>query len=66
MTRKGENYMDVASRKQFLATCRDPTVAGSGLTFWTMPVATTVVGDGGPMPAVGALVSGERGKANDS
>jgi hypothetical protein len=49
MTRKGENYMDVASPKQFLATCCDPTVAGSGLTFWTMPVATTVVGDGGPM-----------------
>jgi hypothetical protein len=56
MARKGENYMDVASRKQFPATCCDPTVAGSGLTFWTMPVATTVVGDGGPMPAVGALV----------
>jgi hypothetical protein len=48
--------MDVASREQFLAACCDPTVTGSGLTLWAIPIAATVVGDGGPMPTVGALV----------
>jgi hypothetical protein len=65
MTRKCENYMDVRSRKQFPATSCDPTVAGSGLTLWTMAIATAVVGDGGPMPAGGALVevTAQRGGA---
>jgi hypothetical protein len=53
---EAEDYMDVASRKQFLATCCDPTVAGSGLTLWAMSIAATVVGDGGPMPTARALI----------
>ena len=36
MTGKREDHMDVASREQFLATCCNPTVAGSGLTLWAM------------------------------
>ncbi len=65
MTGKRENHMDVASREQFLATRFDPTVAGSRLTLWTMPVATAVIRDGGTMPATGALVevTAERGGA---
>jgi hypothetical protein len=56
MTGKREDYVDVGGREQFLATRCDPTVAGSGLTLWAMPVTASVVGDGGPMPAAGALV----------
>ena len=56
MTGKREDDMDVASREKFLATCLDPTVAGSSLTLWTMPVAAAVVGDGGPLAAAGALI----------
>src|SRR5260370_14128604 len=48
MTGKREDHMDVASREQLLATRFDPTVAGSRLTLWTMPVAAAAVRDGGP------------------
>jgi hypothetical protein len=56
MTGKREDHMDLASREQFLAACGGPTVAGSGLTLWAIPIAAAVVGDGDPMPTVGALV----------
>jgi hypothetical protein len=56
MTGKREDHMDVASGEQFLATCFDPTVARSDLTLGTMPVATAVVRDGGPISAAGAFV----------
>jgi hypothetical protein len=43
MTGKREDHMDVGGREQFLATRFDPTVAGSRLALWTMPIATAVV-----------------------
>jgi hypothetical protein len=55
MTGKSEDHMYV-SRWEFLATRFDPTVAGSRLTLWTMPIAAAVLRDDGPMPAAGALV----------
>jgi hypothetical protein len=55
MSGKREDYMEVGSREQFLATRFDPTVAGSRATHWTMPIASAVIRDGGPMPAAGAL-----------
>jgi hypothetical protein len=48
--------MHIASGEQFLTTRFDPTVVGSRLTLGAMPIAAAVVGDGGSMPAAGALV----------
>src|SRR5271169_4149193 len=48
--------MDVTRREKFRATGCEPPFPGSGLTFRAVAIPAAVVGDGGPMPAVGALV----------
>src|SRR5258708_8978653 len=64
LRRKREDHMDVARREKFSLTCGDPAFAGRGLTLWAVPVAAAVVGDGGTMPAAGALVemTAQRGR----
>src|SRR4030095_7741820 len=56
LRRKCEDHMDVACREKFFLTCRDPAFPGRGLTLRAVPVAAGVVGDGGAMPAAGALI----------
>ena len=56
LRRKCEDHMDVARREKFSLTCGDPAFAGRGLTLWTVSIAAAVVGDGGTMPAAGALI----------
>src|SRR6266851_3542251 len=56
MTGKGEDHMDVARREKFSLTCGDPAFPGRGLTLRAVSIAAAVVGDGGPMPAAGALI----------
>src|SRR6267378_2040215 len=58
--------MDVARRKKFSLTCRDPPFPSSGLTLRAVSVSAAVVGDGGPMPAAGALnkMATEKGGAS--
>src|SRR6267143_2936475 len=48
--------MQVAGREKFSLTCSDPAVPGSGLTLRAMAIAAAVIGDGGTMPAAGALI----------
>src|SRR5712692_10030223 len=48
--------MDVARGEKFLSTCCNPPLTGSGLTLRAVAVPAAVVGDGGPMPAAGALI----------
>ena len=48
--------MDVAGREKLPATRCDPPFPGSGLTLRAVAVSAAVVGDGGTMPATGALV----------
>src|SRR5437879_12006580 len=48
--------MDVARRKKFSLTCRDPPFPGGGLALRAVPVSAAVVGDSGTMPAAGALI----------
>jgi hypothetical protein len=48
--------MDVARREQFSLTCGDPAFPGRGLTLRAVSIAAAVVGDGGTMPAAGALI----------
>src|SRR5215475_12874175 len=56
LRRKREDHMDVARRKKFSLTCGDPAFPGRSLTLRAVAIAAAVVGDGGPMPAAGALV----------
>src|SRR6266851_10515095 len=56
MTGKGEDHMDVARREKFSLTCGDPAFPGRGLTLRAVSIAAAVVGDGGTMPAAGALI----------
>jgi len=46
----------IARGEQFLLTRRDPLFASGGLTFWAVAIAAAVIGDGGTMPATGALI----------
>src|SRR5215470_10449913 len=48
--------MHVVRREQFFLPCCDPAIACCDLTLWAVAVATAIVGDGGTMPAAGALV----------
>src|SRR6201993_890081 len=56
LQRKCEDHVDVARREKFSLTCRDPTFSGRGLTLRAVSIAAAVVGDGGTMPAAGALI----------
>jgi hypothetical protein len=53
---QGEDNMDVGHGQQFTATRRDPSFARTGLALGAVPIATTVVGDGGTMSAAGAHI----------
>src|ERR1700693_2486451 len=48
--------MDVARRKKFSLARGDPLLPSSGLTLRAVAIPAAVVGDGGTMPAAGALV----------
>src|SRR5258708_39929910 len=48
--------MDVARRKKFSLARGDPLLPSSGLTLRAVAIPAAVVGDGGTMPAAGALI----------
>ena len=54
--RQGEDDVDVGRGQQFTTTRRDPAFTRTGLTLRAVPIAATVVGDGGTMPAASALI----------
>src|SRR5258708_13647782 len=56
LRRKCEDHMDVARREELSSTCSDPAFPGRGLTLRAVSIAAAVVGDGGTMPAAGALI----------
>src|SRR5205807_582619 len=56
LRRKCEDHMDVARREKFSLTCGDPAFPGRGLTLRAVSIAAAVIGDGGTMPAAGALI----------
>jgi hypothetical protein len=56
LRRKCEDHMDVARREKLSSTCCDPAFPGRGLTLRTVPISAGVVGDGGTIPAAGALI----------
>ena len=56
LRRQGEDDVDIGRGQQFTTTRRDPAFTGTGLTLRAVPVATAVIGDGGTMSAVGALI----------
>src|ERR1700737_4506131 len=56
LRRKCEDHMDVARREKFSLPCGDPAFSGRGLTLRAVSIAAAVVGDGGTMPAAGALI----------
>src|ERR1017187_5236233 len=56
LRRKREDHMDVARREKFSLTCGDPAFPGRSLTLRAVSIAAAVVGDGGTMPAAGALI----------
>src|SRR5215510_16130209 len=41
------NHMKILNRQQFGLALGEPPAYGSALTFWTVPIATTVVSDDG-------------------
>ena len=51
-----EDDVQVAGREQFSSTRSNPPFSGRGLTLRAVSVAATVIGDGGTMPAAGALI----------
>src|SRR5215470_9066833 len=48
--------MHVVRREQFFLPRCDPAIPCRDLTFWAVAIAAAIVGDGGTMPAAGALV----------
>jgi hypothetical protein len=62
MTRKREDYVDVARREKLLATRCEPAIASSCLTLRAVPISARVVGDGA-MSAASAFIDmpAERG-----
>src|SRR5258708_28346113 len=48
--------MDVARREKFSLASGDPLLPSSGLTLRAVAIPAAVVGDGGTMPAAGALI----------
>src|SRR5438445_654027 len=53
--RKGEDHMEVADRKEFSTTFREPPVASAGQTLRAMAITAGVVGDGA-MTAAGTAI----------
>jgi len=51
-----EDHVQIAGREKFLSTRSDPAFPSSGLTLRAMAIAAAVIGDGGTMPAAGALI----------
>src|SRR5580692_1676924 len=51
-----EDHVQIACREKFSLTRSDPAVPRSGLTLRAMAIAAAVIGDGGTMPAAGALI----------
>jgi hypothetical protein len=51
-----EDHVQIASREKFSSTRSDPAVPSSGLTLRAVPIAAAVIGDGGTIPATGALI----------
>jgi hypothetical protein len=56
LVREGEDNMDIGDRQEFVLASGDPTIAGSALALWAMPIAATVIGDGA-IAAARALVA---------
>jgi hypothetical protein len=56
LRRKCEDHMDVARREKFSLPRGNPALSSRGLTLRTVAIAAAVVGDGGAMPAAGALI----------
>ena len=56
LRRQSEDDMNVGRGQQFTATRRDPAFTRTGLTLRAVPIAATVVRDGGTMSAAGALI----------
>jgi len=56
LRRKCEDHVDVVRRKKFFLTCCNPAFPSRGLTLRAVSIAAAVVGDGGAMPAAGALI----------
>ena len=54
---QSEDDVDVGRGQQFTATCGDPAFTRTGLTLGAVPIAATVVGDGGTMSAASALIN---------
>ena len=48
--------LDVARWETFSLTCGNPAIAGGRLTLRAVAIAAAVEGDGGTMPAAGALI----------
>src|SRR6266436_4357543 len=48
--------MQVAGREQFSSTRSDPAFPYSDLTLRAVAIAAAVIGDGGTIPATGALI----------
>ena len=51
-----EDHVQIAGREKFSSTRSDPTVPSSGLTLRAVAIAAAVIGDGGTIPATGALI----------
>src|ERR1700676_652733 len=56
LRRKCEEHMDVVRRKTFSLPYDDRAFPSRGLTLRAVPISAAVVGDGGAMPAAGALI----------
>jgi hypothetical protein len=54
--RQSENHMDVGRGEKFAATCLQPAFAGACLTLRAVAISAAVIGDGGAMSTVGALI----------
>jgi len=54
--RQSENHMHVGRGEKFAATCLEPAFAGACLTLRAVAVSAAVIGDGGAMSTVGALI----------
>ena len=51
-----EDHVQIAGREKFSSTRSDPTFPSSGLTLRAVAIAAAVIGDGGTIPATGALI----------
>ena len=51
-----EDHVQVAGREKLTLTRSDPAVPSSSLTLRAMAIAAAVIGDGGTIPATGALI----------